>query len=785
MKRKLIIFLWAVFTLAWLGIALAFLAISKGWIGYLPPIEQLQNPIDKYASQVISSDDKVIGSYAHSGDNRIFVPYNEISPNLINALIATEDVRYHEHAGIDFRGLGRAIVKTGLLRQKGAGGGSTITQQLAKLLYTKQARSRMGRVLQKPIEWVIAVQLERFYTKEEILTMYLNQFDFLYNAVGIRSAAQTYFSKKPSELNLQEAAMLVGMCKNPSLYNPILHKDSERPLLRRNVVFEQMAKAGMLTQAEADSLSALPIETKFRRINHKEGIAPYMREYLRRIMMAKKPIRSDYASWQMAQYSADSLAWETNPLYGWCYKNKKSDGSYYNIYTDGLKIHTTINAQMQEYAEAAVREHMAGTLQPAFDREKRNSKTAPFASNITPKQKQEILDRAMRQSERWRVSKEEGMSDAEIKKSFREKIKMQLWSWQGLRDTLMTPMDSILHVKSLLRTGFMAMNPHTGDVLAYVGGINFNHFQYDMVSNGRRQVGSTIKPYLYSLSMVDGYSPCDEVLHVQPQIRLESGQIWRPRNANNRRIGEMVSIQWGLQYSDNWVTAELMSRTTPLAFRNLLKSYGLAGPIEATPAMSLGTPEATVGEMVSGYTTFINRGIRVAPRLVTHIEDQSGNIVATFSPEMIEVLPQAAADKMLYMLQNVVRGGTGSGLRSRFGLTMPLGGKTGTTNKNSDAWFMGFTPDIVAGCWVGGEDPSVRFSSMAFGQGARAAMPIFGLFIKKVYADKKLGYRTDAAFNLPNNFAPCSDASYYNDSSVEIFEAVAEGEIISELGEAE
>ncbi|KGN82548.1 transglycosylase domain-containing protein [Porphyromonas sp. COT-290 OH860] len=782
MKRKIIIVLWAVFVLGWLGVAMAFYAISKGWIGYLPPIEQLQNPIDKYASQVISSDDKVIGSYAHSGDNRIFVPYEEISPNLINALIATEDVRYHEHAGIDFRGLGRAIVKTGILRQKGAGGGSTITQQLAKLLYTQQAKSRMGRVLQKPIEWVIAVQLERFYTKEEILTMYLNQFDFLYNAVGIRSAAQTYFSKKPSELNLEEAAMLVGMCKNPSLYNPILHKDSDRPLLRRNVVFEQMAKAGMLTQVEADSLSGLPVVTKFRRMTHKEGVAPYMREHLRRIMMAKEPSRSDYASWQMAQYSADSLAWETNPLYGWCYKNKKSDGSYYNIYTDGLKIHTTVNAQMQEYAEAAVREHMAGTLQPAFDREKRNSKTAPFASNITAEQKQEILNRAMRQSERWRASKEEGMSDAEIKKSFREKTKMQLWSWQGVRDTLLTPMDSILHVKSLLRTGFMAMNPHTGDVLAYVGGIDFSHFQYDMVANGRRQVGSTIKPYLYSLSMVDGYSPCDEVLHVQPHIRLESGQIWRPRNANNRRIGEMVSIQWGLQYSDNWVTAELMSRTTPLAFRNLLKSYGLAGPIEATPAMSLGTPEATVGEMVSGYTTFINRGIRVAPRLVTHIEDQSGNIVATFSPEMSEVLPQAAADKMLYMLQNVVRGGTGSGLRSRFGLTMPLGGKTGTTNKNSDAWFMGFTPDIVAGCWVGGEDPSVRFSSMAFGQGARAAMPIFALFIKKVYADKKLGYRTDATFNLPNNFAPCSDASYTTDGSVEIFESVAEDEIISDLG---
>lgn len=779
MKRKLVIFLWTVFILGWLSLALAFYAIAQGWIGYLPPIEQLQNPIDKYASQVLSADDKVIGSYAHSGDNRIFVAYDDISPNVINALIATEDVRYRDHAGIDFRGLGRAIIKTGILRQKEAGGGSTVTQQLAKLLYSKQASSRMARLFQKPIEWVIAVKLERFYTKEEILTLYLNQFDFLYNAVGIRSAAQTYFSKKPAELNLQEAAMLVGMCKNPSLYNPVLHRESERPRQRRNVVLEQMTKAGMLTRAEADSLSALPVETKFKRMNHKDGLAPYLREHLRRIMMAREPDRSDYASWQQVQYSADSLAWETDPLYGWCHKNTKSDGSHYNIYTDGLKIHTTINAQMQTYAEEAVREHMAKTLQPAFDKEKRGSKTAPFSPSLTAAQRQDILKRAMRQSERWRASKEEGMSDADIKASFRQKTKMQLWSWAGLRDTLLTPMDSILYVKSLLRTGFMAMNPHTGDVLAYVGGIDFANFQYDMVSNGRRQVGSTIKPFLYSLSMLDGYSPCDEVYHAQPQIRLETGQIWRPRNANNKRIGEMVSIQWGLQHSDNWVTAELMSRTTPMAFRNLLRSYGLTGPIEATPAMCLGTPEATIAEMVSGYTTFVNRGVRVAPRLVTHIEDQSGNIVATFAPDLIEVLPQAAADKMLYMLQNVVSGGTGAGLRGRFGLTMPLAGKTGTTNKNSDAWFMGFSPDIVAGGWVGGEDPSVRFSSMAFGQGARAAMPIFAYFMKKVYADKKLGYKVETRFHLPSNFAPCNDAETI-DPSIEIFEAVGGDEIVAE-----
>lgn len=762
MKRFLIRLLWLGMAVGWIGSAVVFLAISQGWIGYLPPIEQLQNPIDKYASQLLSAEEKVIGSYAHSGDNRIFVPFDSISPHVINALVATEDVRFEEHSGVDFRGLGRAIIKTGLLRQKEAGGGSTITQQLAKLLYSKQAPTRLARIMQKPIEWVIAVKLERYYTKEEILTMYLNQFDFLYNAVGIRSAAETYFSKKPNELTLEEAAMLVGMCKNPSYYNPILHKETDRPITRRNVVFQQMHKDDMLTREELDSLSALPIVTRFKRMDHKQGVAPYMREHIRRIMMARKPERGDYATWQQDQYSADSLAWESDPLYGWCFKNKKSDGSYYNIYTDGLRIHTTLSLKMQEYAEAAVREHMAGTLQPAFDREKAGSKTAPFASNLTAEQRKGILDRAMKQSERWRASKEQGMSEEEIKKSFARPIKMQLWSWRGLRDTLLSPQDSILHVKSLLRTGFVAMNPRSGDVLAYVGGIDFSHFQYDMVSAGRRQVGSTIKPYLYSLSMQDGYSPCDVVLHVQPAIRLESGQVWRPRNANGRRIGEMVSIQWGLQHSDNWVTAELMNRTTPLTFLRLLRSYGLVGAIEPLPSMCLGTPEATVGEMVSGYTTFVNKGVRVSPRLVTHIEDQDGNVVATFPPAMHEVLSEDTADKMLYMLQNVVKGGTGSGLRSKFGLTMPLGGKTGTTNRNSDAWFMGFTPDIVAGCWVGGEDPSVRFSSMAFGQGARAAMPIFGLFMKKVYADAKLGYSANKPFDLPTNFSPCNDAADYS-----------------------
>lgn len=761
MKQRIIKWLWIGFVGLIVCTGLLFLAIARGWIGYMPAIDQLQNPIDKYASQVLSSDGEVIGSYARSGNNRIYVAYEDISPNVINALIATEDVRYHEHSGIDYRGLGRAIIKTGILRQRNAGGGSTITQQLAKLLYTERASSRIERIMQKPIEWVIAIQLERFYTKEEILTMYLNQFDFLYNAVGIRSAASTYFSKNPAELNIQEAAMLIGMCKNPSYFNPILHRDSSRPLERRNVVLSQMHKAGMLTTEELDSISVLPIEVKFRRIDHKDGLAPYMREYLRRIMMAREPDRSDYASWQGDLYSADSAAWINDPLYGWCHKNKKSNGESYDIYSDGLRIHTTISARMQAHAEAAVREHMGGNLQPAFDREKRGSKTAPFSSKLTPEQRKQIVLRAIKQSERWRASREAGMSETEAMKRFDEKIPMQVWSWRGVRDTIMSPRDSILYVKGILRTGFMAMNPHNGYVLAYVGGIDFRHFQYDMVTMGRRQVGSTIKPYLYSLSMIDGYSPCDLIHHVQPYIRVEgTDQIWTPRNANRRRIGEMVSIQWGLQHSDNWVTAELMDRTNTSTFLRLLRSYGLTGHIHESPAMSLGTPEVTVSEMVSGYATFVNKGVRVAPILVTHIEDQAGNVVASFSPRMTEVLPQSAADKMLYMLQNVVSGGTAGRLRSRHGLTMPLGGKTGTTNSNSDTWFIGFTPEIVAGCWVGGEDPSVRFSSMTFGQGTAAALPIFGIFMKRVYSDPKLGYQASTGFQLPGDFSPCADESY-------------------------
>ncbi len=750
--------LWGIFLFSWLLIALAFTAIFNGWIGYLPPIEDLQNPIDKYASQLISSEGDVLGSYALSGGNRVYTPYEQISPYVINALIATEDERFHEHSGIDFRSLGRVIVKNVILQQRSAGGGSTISQQLAKQLYSAPTNSFFQRVLQKPIEWVIAAKLERYYSKEEILALYLNQFDFLYNAVGINSAAYTYFGKNAATLNIQESAMLVGMCKNPSYYNPIQRKGTERPITRRNVVFLQMEKAGFITPSERDSLSKLPIKTSFHSSSFKAGKATYLREYIRRVMMAKEPNRKNYASWQDEEYRIDSLAWETNPLYGWCQKNEKSNGDNYNIYSDGLRIYTPLSSQMQEYAEEAVKKHLSETLQPAFDKEKAKSKNAPFAWNITPKKRWRIIYRAMRQSERWRASKQLGMSKEEILESFTKLTEMQVFSWKGLVDTVLTPKDSILYTKKFLRAGFMAMNPHNGHVLAYVGGIDFSNFQYDMVMQGRRQVGSTIKPFLYSLAMVDGALPCDSVLHSQPEIRLENGRIWRPRNASRKRIDEMVSIQWGLQHSDNWVTARLMSRTSPHTFLNLLRSYGLKSEITATPAMCLGTSSATISEMVSAYSTFLNDGIRVSPLVVTRIEDQTGNVIAEFSPKKEEVLPKSASQKMVYMLQNVVAGGTAQRLRYRYKLDMPLGGKTGTTQRNSDAWFMGFSPDIVAGCWVGGEDMSIRFRSMRYGQGAAAALPIFALFMKKVYADKTLGYSKSSRFDLPAGYSPCADS---------------------------
>lgn len=752
--KGIIITFWVLFAAAVGAVFLIFTAIANGSIGYMPPVEQLENPIDKYASQIISADGKTLGSYAHSKDNRIFVNYEDLSPDLVKALIATEDIRFAEHSGIDAQGLFRAVVKRGILMQKSGGGGSTITQQLAKQLFSPSADNFMERLFQKPIEWVIAAQLERYYTKEEIINMYLNKFDFLYNAVGIQSAARVYFGTTPKNLKIEEAATLVGMCKNPSYFNPV--RQNERTRGRRNTVLEQMQKAGYISRADCDSLKALPLTVRFSRMDHKEGLAPYFREYLRLTLTAKKPDRKRYASWQGQKFSEDSLAWETNPLYGWCNKNKKADGEFYNLYTDGLKIYTTIDSRMQKYAEDAVREHIGKELQPAFFREKKGRSYAPFSRDVSVGQVDTMIMRAMHQTDRYRSMKSSGMNEADMRKEFQKPVEMRVFSWNGPIDTIMSPWDSIRYHKSFLRTAFMSMDPRTGHVKAYVGGIDYNDFQYDMINGGRRQVGSTIKPFLYSLAMIEGISPCEEMLHVQQQLTDENGILWSPRNAGAKRVGEMVTIQWGLQNSSNWVTAYLMKQLSPYTFVRLLHSFGLKGNIDPVISVSLGTPDVSVGEMVAAYTVFANKGIRVEPLYVTRIEDSYGNTIASFNSQMNEVLPEDASYKMLYMLRSVIDGGTGGRVRFRYGIKAPMGGKTGTTQNNSDGWFMGFTPSLVSGCWVGGEDRSIHFDRLQEGQGASMALPIYGLFMQKVYADKTLGYSEDDDFDVPEQYAnPC------------------------------
>ena len=736
-------------------IALGFLgifAIGQGWLGKLPPISELQNPINKYASRVYSDDGILMGTWSYASENRVMVPYDSLPSNLVNALVATEDSRFYEHSGIDMRAFFRAVVKRGLMGQKSAGGGSTITQQLAKQLYSDVTvhTTVMNRLMQKPIEWYIAVQLERYYTKEEILTMYLNYFDFLHNAVGIKIAAKTYFSKDPIDLTLEECATLVGMCKNPSFYNPI--RFTERSKERRNLVLQLMQKEGYITREQMEEAQAKPLDvTRFHVASHQEGIAPYFRELLRQWMMADKPDRDDYASWQYQQYYDDSLAWETDPLYGWCNKHTKKDGSHYNIYTDGLKVYTTINSHMQAYGEEAEREHVARYLQPAFDRMKGRYATFPYIG-VSKAKAEHMIERAIKQCERYRVMKNDGASDAEIETAFNTKVPMTLLKYESDGtctefDTEMTPRDSIIYYKSFLRTGMMAMDPQTGAVRAYVPGLDFKHFQYDnCLGGGRRQVGSTIKPYLYSLAMMNNWTPCSTINTSQ----FVTGG-WAPRGG----VGGIRTLSAALAASSNQASARLIDYFGPENFIRLLHEFGIQTQnMDASLPLCLGTCDISIGEMVSGYTAFANQGLRTAPLLVTRIEDTDGNIIDTFTPRANEVLSPQQAYQMVIMLRGVINNGTGRSLRSS--IKADMGGKTGTTNSHADAWFMGFTPKLVVGCWVGGDDRDIHFDTMGYGQGARAALPIYQKFMNKVYADKSLGITQDAKFVAPENFDPCS-----------------------------
>ena len=793
--KIVLIVVWSIIVTVVLAIVYMFISLANGWSGYIPDTSVLENPEYLYASQLMTADGKEMGTW--SRENRIRAEFKDIPQHLINALVATEDVRYFEHSGIDGQSLMRVGVKSILMRQENSGGGSTITQQLAKMLHTKPESGMMARVRQKPNEWVIAAKLEKQYTKNEIITMYLNKYDFGNNAVGIASAAYVYFGKHPSELNIQESATLVGMCKNSSLYNPRTRPKKTRQ--RRNVVLSQMKKAGYITAAECDSLSKLDLELNYHTTDHNEGIAPYFREYLRRYMTASKPERKNYPySWQKQQFYDDSLRWATDSLYGWCNRNFKPNGEKYNIYTDGLKIYTTIDSRMQAYLEEAVHQHVADTLQPRFFNENNPAKvkdkaksallkkTAPYSSDVTEKQVKEILAKTMKQSTRYKVMKEKGYSAEEIEKAFNTATSMKVFTYQGMKDTIMTPMDSIRYYKHFLRVGAMSMDPLTGEVKAYVGGTDYHHFKYDMVSNGRRQVGSTIKPFLYSLAMERGFTPCDEVCNVQPVLFDDLGRPWRPSNSSTEREGETVTLRWGLAKSNNWISAHLMSQLSPYSLKKLIHEFGLSNQqIDATLSLCLGSCDASVSEMVSAYTAFVGKGIRVAPLMVTRIEDNAGNVIAKFTAHRNHVISPESSYKMIDMMRGVINEGTGRSLRKNvlepkvtkdkkgkkkiipysyyeqgYGLdSVDMAGKTGTTNLNSDAWFIGYTPSLVTGCWVGGEERSIHFDNMKDGQGARAAMPIYGHYMRKLYADESLPYNREETFVFPEDYDPC-DSKY-------------------------
>lgn len=744
-RIKFLKWFWGIFAAGCLLIVLIFWMISQGWLGYLPPLEELQNPKNRYASEIFSSDMQSLGRY-YRKENRVGVKYEDLSPYLIDALISTEDVRFYQHTGVDTKSLVRAIMLLGK-----SGGGSTLTQQLAKQLWSPRANNIFERAMQKPIEWVIATKLERLYSKDEILLMYLNQFDFLYNAVGIKSATQVYFATTPADLTIEQAATLVGMCKNPSLYNPLRHP--ERTTNRRNTVLHQMCKYEYITETERDSLCALPLDVDYHSVDHKQGLAPYFREYLRLTLTAKEPVEDNYPEWNKHQYIIDRYQWDNNPLYGFCNKNAKPDGTSYDLYQDGLRIYTTIDSKMQRYAEEAVSEHMQ-YLQGQFFKEKRKKSYAPFSKDLTTDEIDAIMTRSMKQTDRYRALKRSGATEKHIREVFNTPVEMSIFTYKGMIDTVMSPMDSIRWQKYFLRCGFLSMDAHSGHVKAYVGGPNFTNFQYDMATLGRRQVGSTVKPYIYTLAMDEGFWPCDKTINDSVTLIDGNGVAWTPRDEHVANQGQEVTLTWGLEKSSNWIAAYLMSMFTPEQLVRLMRSFGIQGPLDPVVSICLGPCEVSVQEMVDAYTTFPNKGIRVEPLYVTRIEDNNGNVIGTFTPRTHEVLSELTSYKMLHMLRSVMDHGTGVRARFKYGIKAPLGGKTGTSQNNSDGWFVGFSPSLVSGCWVGGEDRAIHFDSMAEGQGASMALPIFALYMQKLYADTDLPYTEEEQFDIPAEFDP-------------------------------
>lgn len=764
-KKGLIVF-WSLYLAGIIAIVTFFILLSNGVLGFMPTFEDLENPKSNLASDVISADGETLGRFYI--ENRSQVDFDSISKNVVDALIATEDERYYSHSGIDMNSLARVLVKTVLMRKQSSGGGSTITQQLAKMLFHGKAQSKWDRATQKIKEWVIAVKLERSYTKEEIIAMYLNRAGFIYDAYGIESAALTFFGKSVSKLNKEEAATIVGMLQNPSLYNPI--RRPEKVITRRNVVLGQMLRSRYISTQEYDSLKALPLGLNFTRLDHKMGIAPYFREYIRLMLTAPKPDMRNYASWQEEKFREDSAQWINNPAYGWIAKNPKADGSLYNIYKDGLRIYTTLDSRLQKMAEDAMTEHLSGELQPQFFRSKKNSRRGPYSVDVTEEQYAQMISRAIKNSDRYRKLKKLGLSDAEIDKHMKTPVETRVFTWAGEKDTVMTPYDSVVYHKYFLRSAMMSVNPHNGHIKVYVGGPNFKYFMYDMASQGKRQVGSTIKPFVYALAMKEGHTPCDLVPNSPQTFLLDDGTTWTPKNAGSARAGEMVSLKWGLANSNNNVTAWVMKQYSPRAVANMIHDMGINSHVDPVYSLFLGTSDFSLLEMVGAYATFVNKGVHIDPIAITKIEDKYGNVIASFLPNEREAIDEETAFLMVNLLEGVVNQGTACRLRGpAYKLTNKMGGKTGTTQNNSDGWYMSVMPNLVTGVWVGGEDRGIHFDDMRIGQAANTAVPIFGRFIKKVFANDKItDVKETDEFEVPESFGyslDCSDRHISADES--------------------
>ncbi len=750
--RKNIIWFWVIISLPAVFLLTLFLLISANRLGPIPSFEELENPDNSLAAEVYSEDNVLLGKFYIQ--NRTWTDYEDISPYVIDALIATEDIRFHRHSGIDFRGLARVLVKTIMLGQN-TGGGSTITQQLAKNLFLPRDLSNDPAIVRasklavsKFKEWQTAVKLERSYTKEEIITMYLNVFDFIYNAVGINSAARIYFNTTPDSLNIEQSAMLVGMLKNSVAYNPL--RNEESALKRRNVVISQMERYGYISRALADSVSQLPLGLDLREDSHNTGPATYFREYIRSTMNSKEPQRDRFFSDDA--YNEALWRWQNDPLYGWCYKNTKPDGSPYNIYRDGLRIYTTLNSKMQTYAEEALAEHLSKNLQPVFDKRARNYRNPPYSNDLTTAQVNQIMARSVRQSDRYQSMRRAGVPEDSITLAFNTPVPMKLFSWQGERDTVMTPLDSIRYYKFFVRSSFMAMDPHTGHVKAYIGGPDFRYFKYDAVTQQKKQVGSTIKPFLYTLAMQDGYSPCYEVENIERTFEVND-TIWRPRSSGPEEYhGKMVTLKWGLAQSENYISAWLMKQFSPQSVVDIMHRMGIRSYIDPVVSIFLGTSDLSVEEMVGAYGTFVNKGVYTRPLYVTRIEDRNGNVISTFTPFIDEVISEDDAYLMTSLLQGVVSSGTAVRLRLTYKLTNQMGGKTGTTQNHSNGWFMGVMPDLVAGVWTGWEDQAIHFEDLSMGQGANMALPVFGIFMQKLLADKDFSVIAESQFEAPPGF---------------------------------